>query len=354
MNKSVKFGGGTISVIIPVYNAEKYLSRCLNSVINNTYQDLEIICVNDGSTDESLSILNKYAKEDSRIIVINQNNSGVSSARNQGLKAVSSDSQYISFMDSDDQIDENYYACLMHDMLNTDADIVCSNYKFCREDLTEISPDEYRYRNERFTGKFLTNDELAKDILILGKNKYNCGMNMKLLKKSVLEGLSFNERYSYGEDTILVHQLLRRNCTLYLSGHKVFYYYIQHEDSAVNKVKKDTMAMEKYIKQYLDVDFIKMNTALSISDSKEVRREVVRYFICKKYEDLCDIVRRNNKQLYEELSAEYIKQIVLLFDKNREYNSIRKASKSWLFLKIYCFSPDLFWDIKRIMKRNKV
>ena len=86
-----------ISVIVPVYNAEKYLVQCLNSIINQTFKDIEIICINDGSTDNSLKILKEFSEKDSRIKIINQKNSGVSIARNKGIDTASGD--YIFFVD---------------------------------------------------------------------------------------------------------------------------------------------------------------------------------------------------------------------------------------------------------------
>ena len=93
-----------ISVIVPVYNVEKYLERCLDSLINQTLKDIEIICVNDGSSDNSAEILNKYAGNDKRIKVITKENGGLSDARNKGMEFVSA--QYTAFVDSDDWVDE--------------------------------------------------------------------------------------------------------------------------------------------------------------------------------------------------------------------------------------------------------
>ena len=91
-----------ISVIIPVYNSEKYLNECINSIINQSLKEIEIICINDGSYDNSLNILNYYKKIDNRIIIINQKNKGVNSARNSGLKIAKG--EFILFFDSDDQL----------------------------------------------------------------------------------------------------------------------------------------------------------------------------------------------------------------------------------------------------------
>lgn len=113
-----------ISVIIPIYNVEKYLAKCLDSVINQTLNDIEIICVNDGSTDNSLEILSQYAAKDSRIKVITKENAGVASARNTGLEAAKSD--YIGFVDSDDWIEPETYETALNKMLeDPEIDLVC-------------------------------------------------------------------------------------------------------------------------------------------------------------------------------------------------------------------------------------
>lgn len=94
-----------VSIIVPVYNAEKYLNKCLDSIVNQTYSNLEIILINDGSTDNSLSICNDYTNKDGRIIVIDKHNTGAADSRNEGLKKATG--KYIMFVDSDDFIDLN-------------------------------------------------------------------------------------------------------------------------------------------------------------------------------------------------------------------------------------------------------
>lgn len=112
-----------VSIIVPVYNVENYLSRCLNSLINQTLKDIEIICVNDGSTDGSSAILEEFAQKDSRIRIVNKENGGLSSARNEGLKYVTSD--YVGFVDSDDWIEPDTYESALSAVQKTNADIVC-------------------------------------------------------------------------------------------------------------------------------------------------------------------------------------------------------------------------------------
>lgn len=116
-----------ISIVIPVYNVDKYLSTCLDSVVNQTYPHLEIILVNDGSSDSSPEICDAYAKKDPRIRVIHKNNSGSAAARNDGLKEAKG--EYITFVDSDDVIAEDFYKILLTTLLENNADIVECGYR---------------------------------------------------------------------------------------------------------------------------------------------------------------------------------------------------------------------------------
>lgn len=116
-----------ISVIVPIYNVEKYLARCLDSVVGQTFRDIEIICVNDGSTDKSLSIAEQYAKKDGRISLINQENKGLSAARNVGMRIARG--KYISFVDSDDWIDLDFLEKLYDAAESCGADAACSEIK---------------------------------------------------------------------------------------------------------------------------------------------------------------------------------------------------------------------------------
>lgn len=112
-----------ISVIVPVYNAEKTLDYCLSSIVNQTLKDIEIICVNDGSNDNSLEILKQYSYSDERIIIVDQANSGVSAARNRGLEVASGD--YIMFCDSDDRYELTLCEKVENKIEETDADVIC-------------------------------------------------------------------------------------------------------------------------------------------------------------------------------------------------------------------------------------
>ena len=115
-----------VSIIIPAYNAEKYIEQCIDSIISQTYKNIEVIIVNDGSTDNTLAICEKYAKEDKRIKIVKKKNEGVSKARNDGIKIATG--KYIMFIDSDDYIDDDYIEIMHKNIVEKKADLVVSNY----------------------------------------------------------------------------------------------------------------------------------------------------------------------------------------------------------------------------------
>lgn len=118
-----------LSIIVPVYNVEQYLDQCLSSLVNQTLKDIEIICVNDGSTDESNKILQKFASQDNRIKVFNQANQGQSVARNLAIQ--NAKGEYLGFVDSDDWVDLDYFEKLYNSAKQYDCDIACAGFKRC-------------------------------------------------------------------------------------------------------------------------------------------------------------------------------------------------------------------------------
>ena len=121
-----------ISIIVPIYNVEKYLPQCLDSLISQTYRDIEIILVDDGSPDKCPEICDAYAKKDARIKVVHQINGGVSSARNTGLKA--SRGEYIGFVDPDDWVAPEMYEKMMEALADHKADLAICGYQYCHAD----------------------------------------------------------------------------------------------------------------------------------------------------------------------------------------------------------------------------
>ena len=192
-----------ISIIIPVYNVEQYLNQCIDSIVNQTYKNLEIILVDDGSTDNSSRICDEYALQDKRIKVIHKENGGVSSARNFGLNIAKG--EYIGFVDSDDFIERDMYEILIKTLISTNSQIVsCS-----------INNNKYVIKqNETFNKK-----EIFRKI-----KKLPCSVWNKLFSRVVLNEILFREDIFIGEDLLFVFQAFTKaNQITFIKDNKYHY-----------------------------------------------------------------------------------------------------------------------------------
>lgn len=150
-----------VSVIIPVYNSANYLSQCLDSILNQTLKEIEIICVDDGSTDDSLSILNKYSKLDNRIKILKQNNKGGGIARNYGMSVAKG--KYLSFLDSDDFFDENLLNETVNAAENNLADIVIFQFQTYNTTNDTYNNISYSFKRENFPNNLFNYHSNPKD-----------------------------------------------------------------------------------------------------------------------------------------------------------------------------------------------
>ena len=180
-----------VSIIIPVYNNAPYLNECLGSVIRQTVRDIEIICVNDGSTDRSLEILNEYAIKDDRIKVITQQNSGVSNARNKALD--NCNGEYVCFVDSDDYIEKDFCEKLLA-KFNKEVDLVCAGHIKLNNLNKKISP--------WLPSKDISNNGM-KDILCFTKYR---NASQKMFKSGIIKNnnIKFSEDLHYMEDALFL------------------------------------------------------------------------------------------------------------------------------------------------------
>lgn len=211
--------GKLISVIVPVYNSENFLEDCLESLINQTYKNLEIIIINDGSTDNSFEICKKYSMIDYRIKIINQPNSGVSNARNSGLKIAAGD--YISFIDSDDYLELNTYEYLLAEVSHHSVDVVTYEYF-----VTRINGEVINIQNDSFYGLKSKDDFFQK--IVNGGNKFLWSI---LFSKEVIGSIRFNEKVARGEDTLFVFETMYNAERIYCLKTPL-YHYVQSEESA--------------------------------------------------------------------------------------------------------------------------
>lgn len=222
-----------ISIIVPVYNVEKYLTKCIDSIINQTYKDLEIILVDDGSTDNSGQICDQYAIKDNRIKVIHKENGGLSDARNVGIK--NSTGEYLSFIDSDDYIDKDMIECLYNAITDTNSDIaVCGKY-------IEKETGKYYLKNVNLQLKIYDSKEALKSILT--NNLIDVSACDKLFKKTLFRDIKFPKN-KYFEDMGTIYKLIDLcNSIVHIGGAK--YHYIQRQDS-ITKTKFDMRYNDLY------------------------------------------------------------------------------------------------------------
>ncbi|MCZ0717175.1 glycosyltransferase [Aerococcus kribbianus] len=210
-----------LSVIVPIYNAENFLVRCIDSIISQSFQNLEIILINDGSSDGSGEICEKYAEADSRIKYIAQDNAGVSAARNEGLKIASGD--YLTFVDSDDFIGENMYLKMLTVAKEHECDIVECGYlrnNISGEFAGNHLQDELIEDNERILLHYLRHENTT---------NYNCN---KLYRKQIINNLQY-EKLSFSEDylfNVMTHSRAKKKKII----SEDFYYYEDNPDSASN------------------------------------------------------------------------------------------------------------------------
>lgn len=226
-----------ISIIVPIYNNEKYCSKCIKSIVDQTYRNIEILIIDDGSTDNSLKICKEYAQKDNRIKVIHKENGGLSTARNLGLDNVTG--EYIAFIDSDDYIHPKMIERLHSALISTKADISVCNLKYVDEDGKKIK----YYPNHIIKNEILDrNTVFVKSLEDFGYY-YTIVWN-KLYKKRLWSQYRFPIA-KFHEDDFCFHHILEQ-CNKICCVEECFYYYVQHKGSimAEPSIQKNLDAIE--------------------------------------------------------------------------------------------------------------
>lgn len=213
-----------VSIIIPIYNVEKYLRECIDSVLKQTYNNLQIILVDDGSPDNCGSICDEYAEKDDRITVIHKENGGLSSARNEGIKIARG--QYIGFVDSDDFIDENMYSNLMHNININNADIAICGRVYVYGDKNVIRCKKNIYLK-------MNSEEAINKMNTFGY--YDVASWDKIYKRELFEGIEFPIG-KLSEDWFTTYKLLDKAETIIYDSTPM-YYYRQREKSITHSRK---------------------------------------------------------------------------------------------------------------------
>lgn len=315
-----------VSVIIPVYNVEKYLCRCLDSVIKQTYKNLEIVLIDDGSTDNSGKICDQYKEKDNRIKVFHTENKGVSAARNLGIK--NTYGKYIIFIDSDDFLDLNTFEEVLEENCNYDL-IAFSYYKLSNN-------DKICYDNRKEKETLTKNETLIK----IMDDRYFQGFTWnKIFKRNIIieNNLFFDENIRINEDLLFCIQFIENvNTIMYYST--PYYYYVQLNSSAlhskdINKFKTALKAYEEiekiYIKNNVDMELFYINFFCLNLILKEL-------LIYKKDRNFLNEIRENLKKNIK----------IVIFSKKIELKKKLKLIIKYLFTKQFCFIKKVVYKVK--------
>ena len=297
-----------ISVIIPVYNASNYLDKCIMSVLNQTYENLEVLLINDGSKDSSLDICYSYEKKDSRVKVITKENEGVSKTRNVGID--NSMGKYLMFVDSDDYLHEKYIEKMYNYLIEKNLSVVTSSMTFVDENYNLLSVYSYKNANDILNFKNISID-------LVNTSYFNSVCKMIINSKIIKENkVYFNEKIKFGEDLLFsfnVIQLANNIGYLNFPG----YYYLQNNSSMTHKNSMEII--NKYVE-----------------DNKYVYDEIGKY--------INDDILINNK-LFTKYNFALLK-----FIKNVKYKEFKKHAIN-LFNKM--FDKDSHIIIKKIDYESK-
>lgn len=295
----------TISIIIPVFNAEKYLKKCLDSILEQTFRDFEVILVNDGSVDNSIVICEEYADKDPRIILFYKKNGGVSSARNLGLN--NAKGEWICFMDSDDYLNANYLKALLDSVKNNDSlDLAIHGFKrISKKGETIITFGNHIVKANDYHNLF-------EKIEVF---KYGYPFS-KFYKRDLItqHGIRFPENYSFAEDLSFFLNYLSYSDIIKFEN-VANYNYISNENSLSRTFKN----YQEYWNRYADYKNILKNRFSIVFDDvyktpkkySEFRRSIggaIFYFLQAVYKDR-SIEKKKRKELLERFDTEDLKLI---------------------------------------------
>ena len=213
-----------ISVIVPVYNGEKLLPKCMESLLGQTWQDFEIILVDDGSRDGSGVLCDRYAANDSRVRVIHQENQGVSRARNAGLDAATG--KYVAFVDADDYVELDYLEHLHRNLVDSGADMASCDYQ-------EVIQADVLGTNIPFVAesRLITNKDAYFEDMITAREAYWSTITAKLFRRELIDDTRFNAPFRYGEDHVFLFDLFSKAPKVHQDTYQG-YYYVRNESSA--------------------------------------------------------------------------------------------------------------------------
>lgn len=317
-----------ISVIVPIYNVEKYLARCVDSIVNQTYKNLEIILVDDGSPDLCPQMCDDYAEKDNRIKVVHKKNGGLSDARNAGMAVATG--EYISFIDSDDYVSDDFFECLLDVMNKKNSDIAeCSVVKFYEDNRFDEFSDDLSVKT------YDTQDAMS---ALIAENPFHQHVWNKLYKTELIKDIP----YAVGklnEDEFWTYQVFgRANKVSKLN--KTMYYYFQRNSSIMgvgyNIRRLDALEGKANRQKYIENNFPDLSAQAKID----------LYGSCMfAYQSVLKFMSGSDKKKALSIIKKYKNNCNLSFD---EINTIKDSSKKYFMLAKFNFY--LSCKIKSVLK----
>lgn len=310
-----------LSVIVPIYNAKETLNRCLNSILEEKRISLEVICVNDESTDDSLKKCYEYQKKDSRIKIVDKKNGGVASARNSGLEIAKG--KYITFVDQDDWVEKNAYYEMLKKGISEDADMVVCNYTkdYDKDSCPMVNRGEIASSNS-------TIEELIRYAFFREEYRgYAAYVWNKLFKRETLKmnHIIFDGNLKRGDDVLFYTQVvLTKPKTVYID--KKLYHYVQRDDSITHTLTKENLSRLSEI-------LVGYEKAIALLEEGGVKEEAISYLKCfyvyhaSNLYELADKVgsdeeKEKFQKKMEKYYQEYIIQNKLYIDRIERLNKI--------------------------------
>ncbi len=323
-----------ISVIVPVYNAEKYLKQCVESILNQTYQNIELILIDDGSTDNSLDICNRYKKADNRVKVITQKNAGAAAARNAGLAVCKGD--YLGFVDSDDYIDNDMYDILYDACKRSELDVA---QIWC----IRVTEDGHKLESQIIHDKMGVEDTIyTSEQAIINFMTGNHSMCTKLYKAHLFKNISLAEGITAEDIAIIIPLYANANGLIDIKQYK--YNYRINSNSVTHSELNDRdlkliEIFEELFQKYSDNELYRKLIAMRIlSCTQGIINAILK---TNQYIEKEPVYRERLRRYYKsEKNNEYVSKAVL--KKIRLYLSCRFLYKMMLKVKTRYYHPSLY------------
>lgn len=316
MNKIKKFEN-TVSVIVPVYATEKYLAQCIDSILCQSYSDLEILLVDDGSVDRSSEICDEYAEKDPRIVVIHQPNQGVSAARNTGIDR--SKGAYLTFVDSDDELLPNAVEIMLNDLLKHDADI-----SYGVKSSVDLHGNETNIYEDHICSVY---EGMQSLMLSLDGERQTNSACAKLFKRSFLGNTRFEAGRCINEDGFFLFECYVKQPKVVQHNICVYRYFIREGSASSNK---------KFNKKHLDMIYFSERKKEIINNQFPELREKIVNMEVSTHLFFLEVYCRNKDKKYRKYMKNSIKMIR---DNYHKYHSINKHERVFSKIVYYGLYP---------------